>query len=83
VGFDTELASVAQAMVDCIEATNIPVCMVGLLYALPGTKLARRLAAEGRLQPDAFAVSADDADQCTSGLNFDTLRPKAWHRSKV
>jgi hypothetical protein len=64
-------------MVDCIEATAIPVCMVGLLYALPGTRLARRLAAEGRLRPDAHAVLEDDADQCTSGLNYVTRRPRA------
>ena len=51
VGFDSEKGSVAEAMIDCIEATAIPVCMVGLLYALPNTQLTRRLAAEGRLFP--------------------------------
>lgn len=77
VGFDAERASVAEAMVACIEATHVPVCMVGLLYALPGTRLARRLRAEGRLQDDAFQAGADDGDQCTSGLNFETRRPRA------
>jgi radical SAM superfamily enzyme YgiQ (UPF0313 family) len=77
VGFDAEKGRVAGAMVDCIEAANIPVCMVGLLYALPGTRLANRLQAEGRLQSDAHDVLADDADQCTSGLNYATLRPRA------
>ncbi len=77
VGFDAEPAHVAAAMVDCIEAANIPVCMVGLLYALPGTRLAHRLREEGRLQPDAHTVLDGDADQCTSGLNFDTVRPRA------
>ena len=75
VGFDTERGSIAEAMVACIEEAGIPVCMVGLLFALPGTRLTRRLAAEGRLH-HAEAYSADDADQCTSGLNFDTLRPR-------
>jgi radical SAM superfamily enzyme YgiQ (UPF0313 family) len=77
IGFDAERASVADEMVACIEATNIPVCMVGLLYALPGTRLARRLQAEGRLHSDAYAVHEDDADQCTSGLNFDTHRDRS------
>jgi radical SAM superfamily enzyme YgiQ (UPF0313 family) len=77
VGFDGEPAGVAAAMVDCIEAANIPVCMVGLLYALPGTRLAHRLQGEGRLRSDAHAVLEGDADQCTSGLNFATLRPRA------
>lgn len=77
IGFDAERGSVAERMVDCIEATAIPVCMVGLLYALPGTRLSRRLEAEGRLRPDAHAVREDDADQCTSGLNYATRRPRA------
>ena len=35
--------SVAETMIECIEATDIPVCMVGLLTALPTTQLTRRL----------------------------------------
>ncbi len=77
IGFDAERGSVADGMVACIEATSIPVCMVGLLYALPGTRLARRLQAEGRLRPDAHDVHEDDGDQCTSGLNFETRRPRS------
>ena len=77
IGFDAEQASMSAAMIECIEASDIAVCMVGLLYALPGTRLARRLATEGRLGADAHHVGADDADQCTSGLNFETRRPRA------
>jgi uncharacterized protein DUF4070/radical SAM family protein len=76
VGFDAERAGVAPAMVDCIEEASIPVCMVGLLFALAGTQLASRLKAEGRLDPSDQAYGSDDADQCTSGLNFRTLRPR-------
>ena len=76
-GFDTEKTGVAQSMIQCIEDTGIPVCMTGLLYALPNTQLTRRLLKEGRLHPnhDRF-LTDDDADQCTSGLNFRTLRPR-------
>jgi hypothetical protein len=35
-----------------IEEAAIPVCMVGLLYALPNTQLTRRLASVDRLHPD-------------------------------
>ncbi|HJQ60223.1 MAG TPA: B12-binding domain-containing radical SAM protein [Vineibacter sp.] len=73
VGFDTEKDSVAAGMVDCIEATGIPMCMVGLLTALPTTQLTRRLEREGRLPPIVFT---DKGDQCTGGLNFVTLRPR-------
>ncbi len=76
IGFDAERKSVAEDMIACIEATSIPICMVGLLYALPGTQLARRLLAEGRLLPDSHTVDDGDADQCTSGLNFTTSRPR-------
>jgi radical SAM superfamily enzyme YgiQ (UPF0313 family) len=72
VGFDSEEASVADAMVDCIAATGIPVCMVGLLTALPNTQLTRRLASEGRLLP----LAPGRVDQCSSGLNFITLRDR-------
>jgi radical SAM superfamily enzyme YgiQ (UPF0313 family) len=76
VGFDTEEASIADAMVEFIEDAAIPVCMVGLLYALPNTQLTRRLAAEGRLHANHDAVlPTTGGDQCTAGLNFDTRRP--------
>ncbi len=75
VGFDTEKGSIAQAMVDFIEEAAIPVAMVGLLYALPNTQLTRRLVKEDRLHP--LPKTAPKEDQCTNGLNFDTLRPRA------
>lgn len=77
VGFDTEGADVAASLIACIERAAIPVCMVGLLFALPGTRLARRLGEEGRLDPRLQEYGADDADQCTSGINFRPLRPRA------
>ena len=75
VGFDSEEGSIAEAMADFIEESAIPVCMVGLLYALPNTQLTRRLAAAGRLHPDHDVAAREFGDQCTATLNFDTLRP--------
>jgi hypothetical protein len=76
VGFDNEKTSVAQALTQHIEDTAIPVTMVGLLYALPNTQLTRRLEREGRLD-DAFEVITERANcQSTTGLNFQTMRPK-------
>jgi radical SAM superfamily enzyme YgiQ (UPF0313 family) len=76
VGFDSEKASMGQAMIEFIEEASIPVCMVGLLYALPGTQLTRRLAAEGRLHQGHDLMDVEQAgDQCTLGCNFDTKRP--------
>jgi radical SAM superfamily enzyme YgiQ (UPF0313 family) len=75
VGFDSEEGSMADAMADFIQESAIPVCMVGLLYALPNTQLTRRLAAAGRLHPNHDVAAPDFSDQCTATLNFDTLRP--------
>jgi hypothetical protein len=80
VGFDSEKGTVAEAMIDCIGATSIPVCMVGLLYALPNTQLTRRLAREERLFPPDYvtkrAAQEGIGDQCTGGLNYETARPR-------
>jgi len=79
VGFDGEKSSLAEEMTALIEAADIPLCMVGLLTALPQTQLTRRLRREGRLHadPDTSLFDASvGGDQCTAGLNFETLRPR-------
>ena len=76
VGFDSEKGSIADGMIELIEEASIPVCMVGLLYALPNTQLTRRLEKEGRLHPTPDSYPPGAADQCTQGLNFDTMRPR-------
>ena len=76
LGFDSEKVSVAQSMTDFIEECCVPICMVGLLYALPGTQLTRRLEKEGRLHKGHDIMRVEQAgDQCTLGCNFDTKRP--------
>jgi radical SAM superfamily enzyme YgiQ (UPF0313 family) len=77
VGFDSERAGTAEGIIECIEDTAIPVCAVGLLYALPATQLGRRLLREGRLFSGYDVPSPEDkGDQCTAGLNFETKRPR-------
>jgi radical SAM superfamily enzyme YgiQ (UPF0313 family) len=76
VGFDTEKVSIADAMADLIEDAAIPMAMVGLLYALPNTQLTRRLEKEGRLHANHDRMAEETGDQCTLGLNFDSLRPE-------
>lgn len=76
LGFDAEKENVADAMIACIEEAAIPVCMVGLLYALPNTQLSRRLLSEGRLHAESDRPASDMADQCTSGLNYTTRRSR-------
>ncbi|MDB5557189.1 MAG: B12-binding radical protein [Enterovirga sp.] len=76
VGFDTESGSISRAMTNCVEVTNIPMSMVGLLTALPNTQLSRRLAREGRLHAEYDEEIAAAGDQCTAGLNFRPLRSR-------
>lgn len=76
VGFDTEKSNVAEATADLIERAALPICMVGLLTALPNTQLSRRLRREGRLHPNYEVCVPHEGDQCTAGLNFDTVRPR-------
>lgn len=75
VGFDKEVGTVAESMMALIDDAAIPVCMVGLLYALPNTQLTRRLQREGRLYVE-HDVEDGLGDQCTTGLNFVTQRPR-------
>jgi hypothetical protein len=49
LGFDTDREDVFDRMVDFIQKSAIPLAMVGLLQAMPGTQLFRRLRSEGRI----------------------------------
>ena len=66
VGFDSEKDSIADEMVACIETAALPICMVGMLTALPNTQLSRRLEAEGRLNPDVDLRSLGDAAETSA-----------------
>jgi pyruvate-formate lyase-activating enzyme len=78
IGFDNENGQTAKRMNEFIQDTGICVAMLGLMYALPNTKLTKRLQLEGRLFEE-FSVFTDNntqIDQASSGLNFITLRPR-------
>src|SRR5450631_2160606 len=49
LGFDTDSDDIFDRMVEFIQKSGIPVAMVGLLQAMPGTQLFRRLLSEGRI----------------------------------
>jgi radical SAM superfamily enzyme YgiQ (UPF0313 family) len=64
LGFDTDREDVFDRMVEFIQTSAIPVAMVGLLQALPGTQLFRRLWSEDRI------VDAGDGNNTDCTLNF-------------
>ncbi len=79
LGFDDESPEAGEGIIRLIEEAGICMAMIGTLYALPVTRLTRRLQAEGRLF-DRGGRTIDglvDIDQTTSGLNFATARPRA------
>ncbi len=49
LGFDTDREDIFDRMIEFIQKSGIPVAMVGLLQAMPGTQLFRRLRREGRI----------------------------------
>lgn len=64
LGFDTDSADIFDRMVDFIEKSGIPIAMVGLLQAMPGTQLFRRLWKEGRI------LDLGHGDNTGDHLNF-------------
>ena len=49
VGFDNDKADIFERQIDFIQRNAIPKAMIGLLTALPGTRLYQRLKSEGRI----------------------------------
>jgi radical SAM superfamily enzyme YgiQ (UPF0313 family) len=64
LGFDTDREDVFDRMVEFIQKSAIPIAMVGLLQAMPGTQLFRRLRSEGRI------LHAGDGNNTDCQLNF-------------
>lgn len=61
VGFDTDTPSIFQRQADFIQQSGIPLPIVNLLKAPPGTELYKRLKEEGRLN-NKFAFSEGDTN---------------------
>ncbi|MGA7859275.1 MAG: B12-binding domain-containing radical SAM protein [Terracidiphilus sp.] len=79
LGFDTDREDIFERMVDFIQSSGIPIAMVGLLQAMPGTQLFRRLWREGRI------LDAGHGDNTGDKLNFlprmDAARLMGGYRS--
>ena len=64
LGFDTDREDVFDRMVEFIQKSGIPLAMVGLLQAMPGTQLFRRLRSEGRI------LNSGGGNNVACDLNF-------------
>jgi radical SAM superfamily enzyme YgiQ (UPF0313 family) len=90
VGFDQDDASIFDLQRKLILGSPVPLAMVGILGALPGTALSRRLAAEGRLRDERvgdqfsrpnFEPRMDEATLLSgyAGLLADIYSPDAYY----
>jgi radical SAM superfamily enzyme YgiQ (UPF0313 family) len=59
VGFDNDPEDIFDRQVEFIQESGIPLAMVGLLLALPGTQLYRRLMKEGRIVEEGHGNNMD------------------------
>jgi len=64
LGFDTDKEDIFDRMVEFIQNSGIAIAMVGLLQAMPGTQLFKRLRKEGRVLDEGHG------DNTCDRLNF-------------
>ena len=73
VGFDSDPHTIFEDQISFIQKSGIVVAMVGLLSALPGTKLYRRLKAENRLLRGFTGDNTDCSINFIPKMNLETL----------
>ena len=64
IGFDNDPPDIFERQIKFIQNSGVVRAMIGLLEALPGTRLYRRLKEEGRLLEDC------SGDNCDGSMNF-------------
>jgi radical SAM superfamily enzyme YgiQ (UPF0313 family) len=73
VGFDSDTPAVFQRQVDFIQKSGIVTAMVGLLNAIPKTRLHARLEREGRLLGDSTGNNTDGTTNFVPRMSMETL----------
>ena len=74
VGFDSDTPTVFQRQIEFIQKSGIVTAMVGLLQALPGTKLHQRLSRQGRLIGHTTGNNGDGTTNFIPRMNRETLQ---------
>jgi radical SAM superfamily enzyme YgiQ (UPF0313 family) len=73
VGFDSDPPTIFQRQIDFIQKSGIVTAMVGLLQAVPGTKLHERLRQQGRLLGATTGDNVDGTTNFIPRMNRETL----------
>lgn len=74
VGFDHDTPSIFERQIAFIQQSGIVTAMVGLLEAMPGTKLFERLKSEGRLTGQTSGDNMDGTTNIVPAMSLETLR---------
>ncbi len=74
VGFDSDTPSIFQKQIEFIQKSGIVTAMVGVLQALPGTKLYDRMKSEGRLLHNSSGDNADSNTNIIPAMDPDMLK---------
>ena len=79
VGFDSDTPSIFQRQIDFIQKSGIVTAMVGLLQAIPGTRLYERLKKEGRLRNLLSGDNVDGTTNIIPSMSLESLREGYKH----
>ncbi|MBI5835785.1 MAG: B12-binding domain-containing radical SAM protein [Candidatus Eisenbacteria bacterium] len=79
LGFDNDLPTIFQRQVDFIQMSGIVTAMVGLLQAIPGTRLWERLHGEDRLLGESTGDNVDGTLNFVPRMDAAALR-EGYHR---
>jgi len=74
VGFDNDAPTIFARQIEFIQKSGIVTAMVGLLQAIPGTKLYQRLSVQGRLIGHTSGNNLDGTTNFIPRMDRDTLR---------
>lgn len=74
VGFDSDTPSIFGRQIEFIQSSGITTAMVGMLNALPGTRLFNRLLHEGRLLGDSSGDNVDGTTNFQPKMDLFVLR---------
>lgn len=74
VGFDNDTPSIFQQQIDFIQNSGVVTAMVGMLQALPGTRLYKRLQQEERLDGDVTGNNVAAGTNIIPAMGLDALR---------
>lgn len=73
VGFDEDPPSIFRSQIEFIQRSGIVTAMVGMLMAPPGTRLFKRMEAEGRLLPSGTGNNTDGTTNIVPKMGLETL----------